>query len=111
MAFERWDVVTALFPFTETPVRKPRHVLVLSAGTFNIQHGHVIGCMITTALRSRWPSDIPIVELVSTGLAHTSFVRWKLFTIPFELIGSQIGQLAESDRGPVAARMAYIFIA
>ena len=46
--FERWDIVTALFPFTEAPIRKPRPVLILSNGTFNRGHGHLIGCMITT---------------------------------------------------------------
>lgn len=111
MAFERWDVVKALFPFTDAPVRKPRPVLVLSSASFNTDHGHVIGCMVTTAARSRWPSDIPIQELVPTGLARASFVRWKLFTIPFEVIAGRIGSLAEVDRGAVAARMARIFLA
>ena len=38
MAFERWDVVTALFPFTEAGPQTPT-MLVLSPATFNIQHG------------------------------------------------------------------------
>jgi mRNA interferase MazF len=39
---ERWDVLTALFPFTDVAARKPRPVLVLSHDGFNRRHGHVI---------------------------------------------------------------------
>ena len=60
---DRWDVVTALFPFTDAPVSKPRPVLVLSNAAFNRAHAHVIGCMITTGARSRWPSDHAIRDL------------------------------------------------
>jgi mRNA interferase MazF len=102
---ERWDVVTALFPFTEAPVRKPRPVLVLSNGTFNRSHGHVIGCMITTGANSRWPSDHRIADLPASGLSHPSVVRWKLFTLPARLLGRKIGALAERDRVGVAATL------
>ena len=106
--FERWDIVTALFPFTDVPVRKPRPVLVLSNVGFNRGHGHVIGCMITTGAGSRWPSDHPISDLPPTGLSHASLVRWKLFTLPLRLLGRRIGALSEADRVGVAARMADI---
>lgn len=108
MAFERWDLVKALFPFTDVPVRKPRPVLVLSSGRFNHEHGHIIGCMITTAAGGRWASDIPITDLAKAGLARSSVVRWKMFTLPFDLIGGRIGSLGDEDRGPVAARMTQI---
>jgi len=99
---ERWDVVTALFPFTETAVRKPRPVLVLSNRTFNRDHRHIMGAMITTAARSRWPSDHEITDLGTTGLEHASIVRWKLFTLPLALLGRRIGMLAPNDRANVA---------
>jgi mRNA interferase MazF len=110
MAFERWDVVTALFPFTDAAVRKPRPVLVLSNEGFNQMHGHVIGSMITTGARSRWPSDHAIVDLLPTGLTHPSVVRWKLFTLPFTVIGRRIGTLGAVDRGPLEARVTDILI-
>jgi mRNA interferase MazF len=108
MAFERWDVVTALFPFTDVEMRKPRPVLVLSNGRFNRDHGHVIGSMITTGARSRWPSDHPILDLAPTGLQHPSVVRWKLFTLPFTVIARHIGTLGSADREPLAGRLADI---
>ena len=105
---ERWDVVTALFPFTDAPVRKPRPVLVLSREGFNRRHGHVIGCMITTGAGSRWPSDHAIADLPATGLSHPSLVRWKVFTLPGPLLGRRIGTLGDVDRVGVTAHMAAI---
>jgi mRNA interferase MazF len=105
---ERWDVVTALFPFTDAPVRKPRPVLVLSHGGFNRQHGHVIGAMITTGAGSRWPSDHAIADLPTAGLSHPSFVRWKVFTLPVELLGRKIGALGDVDRSRVAVVLARV---
>lgn len=60
--------------------------------------------MITTAARSHWPSDHRIGDLGTTGLAHESVVRWKVFTLPAALFGRRIGVLAEADRRTVEAR-------
>ncbi len=99
IAYERWDIVTALFPFTDAPVRKPRPVLVPSHRQFQSAiHAHVIGCMITTGAGSQWPSDHVIAELYPAGLAHASVVRWKLFTLPVDLLGRRIGALSDFDR-------------
>ena len=103
MAFERFDVLTALFPFLDIPVRKPRPILVLSVGAFNAGHGHVIGAMITTAAAGSWPSDHVIRDLAAAGLTHRSVVRWKVFTLPDSVIGRRIGALHEADRLAVEA--------
>jgi len=103
--FERWDVVTALFPFTDSGNRKPRPVLVISHAAFNRMHDHVVGCMITTGARSHWPSDHRIADLEMTGLGHASVVRWKVFTLPSAVLGRRIGTLADGDRSAVAAIM------
>jgi mRNA interferase MazF len=107
-AFERWDVVTALFPFTDVAVRKPRPVLVLSNGGFNRRHAHVIGAMITTGAGSRWPSDHPITDLRAAGLSHASLVRWKVFTLPVAFLGRKIGELGDLDRGSLAETLTAI---
>ena len=105
---ERWDLVTALFPFTDVAVRKPRPVLVLSHERFNRAHGHVVGCMVTTAAGSRWPSDRVIEDLGSAGLPHPSVVRWKVFTLPAALIGRRIGALSDGDRAGMEARAGWV---
>lgn len=98
MDFERYEVVTALFPFIDMPQRKPRPVVVLSAAGFNAANGHLIGAMITTGAGSRWPSDYVIHDLAAAGLTHRSVIRWKVFTLPFSEIGRRIGELSETDR-------------
>ncbi|RZK96452.1 MAG: type II toxin-antitoxin system PemK/MazF family toxin [Methylobacterium sp.] len=109
MTFERFDVLTALFPFLDIPVRKPRPILVLSAGAFNAGHGHVIGAMITTAAAGSWPSDHVIQDLAAAGLKHRSVVRWKVFTLPDTVIGQRIGVLDGADRRAVDAAWARTF--
>lgn len=109
-AFDRWDIAVALFPFTELAQSKPRPVVVLSSAAFNAAHGHVIAAMITTASESRWESDHAILELSSIGLRHASTIRWKLFTLPLEVMPRKIGQLAERDRTVAAGRMASILL-
>ncbi|NEU13947.1 type II toxin-antitoxin system PemK/MazF family toxin [Methylobacterium sp. BTF04] len=96
--FERFEVLTALFPFVDVPVRKPRPVLVMSTGAFNTLHGHVIVAMITTGAESQWPSDSVILDLAAAGLKHRSVIRWKVFTLPISAIGRRIGTLAHGDR-------------
>lgn len=109
MAFERFDVLTALFPFLDIPVKKPRPVLVLSARAFNAEHGHVIGAMITTGAAGPWPSDHVIPDLAAAGLTHRSVVRWKVFTLPDAIIGHRIGALGAADRLGIDAAWANTF--
>ncbi|MCJ2125640.1 type II toxin-antitoxin system PemK/MazF family toxin [Methylobacterium sp. J-077] len=108
MDFERYDVLTALFPFIDVPVRKPRPVVVLSNGSFNSAHGQVVAAMITTGADSHWPSDVPIIDLAAAGLRHGSVIRCKLFTPPNSQIGRRIGHLAEPDGTQLALNMAAI---
>jgi mRNA-degrading endonuclease toxin of MazEF toxin-antitoxin module len=107
-ALSRWDVVVALFPFTDVDVKKPRPVLVISDQAFNASHGHVIGAMITTGSESQWPSDCPITDLTACGLNHRSVVRWKLFTLPTALTARRIGALALGDQRRAEKQLAAI---
>lgn len=108
--YERWDVAVALFPFTDIAVRKPRPIVVLSSQAFNHAHAHVLAAMITTAAGSSWDSDHLIQNLAPTGLSRPSLVRWKLFTLPFEVVPRKIGALDPVDRGLLSARMAAILL-
>jgi mRNA interferase MazF len=53
--------------------------------------------MITTAGRTRWPSDYPIEDLRPTGLRVACVVRWKLFTLDNRALQRHIGHLGERD--------------
>lgn len=97
------DVVVVPFPFVDRAAEKRRPSLILSRAGFNDSHGHSICAMITTAARTRWPSDIAIENLKPAGLRHPCVVRWKLFTLPNEIILRRAGRLAPRDRESIVA--------
>ena len=95
------DVVVVPFPFVDFAATKRRPSLVLSHTSFNGTHGHSICAMITTAIRSKWPSDVAIKDLKLAGLNRPCVVRWKLFTLPNDFILRRTGKLASHDRDQV----------
>ena len=97
-SFEQWDVVVVPFPFVDMPVQKTRPALVLSTKSANHENGQTLLSMITTAMRSHWPSDCDIEGLSDAGLRTPSLVRFKLFTLPNSLINRKIGHLAIADQ-------------
>ena len=97
MTFNQWDIVVVPFPFVDSAKSKPRPVVVLTNEDFNIANGHLVGAMITTASNTKWLGDIEIIDLSSTGLKHTSFIRMKLFTLDFRIGIRKIGQLSAND--------------
>ena len=97
------DVVVVPFPFVDRPASKRRPSVVLSQRAFNQANGHSICAMITTAARTRWPSDVAISDLASAGLPRPCVVRWKLFTLPNHLIERKAGSLGNADRAAVAS--------
>ena len=97
------DVVVVPFPFVDVAANKRRPSLVLSRTAFNDSHGHSICAMITTATRTRWPSDITIQDLAVAGLPRPCVVRWKLFTLPNEVIIKRAGRLAYRDRESIVS--------
>lgn len=108
MTYERFDVLTALFPFIDIPIRKPRPVMVLSNAAFYRTNGHIVTVMITTGTGSHWPSGHSIIDLTAAGLRHSSVVLCKLFTLPNSEIGHRIGHLAAPDRDCLAAHFSAI---
>ena len=97
MSYSRFDVVVVPFPFTDRQATKRRPALVVSSDAFNGTHDQLVLAMITTAARSRWPSDVPITDSASAGLAVPSLIRLKLFTLDRSLVVRTIGRLSQSD--------------
>jgi len=98
--FERWSVVVVPFPFTDQHTSK-RPALVLSNNGFGETSGHSVLAMITSAQRSRWPSDVSLVRHKEAGLTSPSLVRFKLFTLDQRLILRRLGSLRPEDRSRV----------
>lgn len=98
MICDRWQVAVMPFPFMERVASKRRPALALSNRYFNFGNGHTIMAMITTAKSANWPSDYAIEDLATAGLRLACYVRWKVFTLPNELIERTIGELGDVDR-------------
>lgn len=95
-AYRPFDVIVVPFPFTDRTTEKRRPALVLSASSFTENCDHVIAAMVTTT-RLRWPTDIALVETEHAGLVPGSFVRFKIFTLPVDLIVRPLGRLSDQD--------------
>jgi mRNA interferase MazF len=106
--FEQFEIAVVPFPFVDVPKTKPRPALILSVRPFNRQNGHTLLAMITTAQRTRWPSDYPIQDLQPTGLRVACVVRWKLFTLDNRALQRRIGRLGERDTQGCRAALASI---
>ena len=103
------DVVVVPFPFVDLPISKTRPALVLSIEGFNQANGHTALVMITTAAGSTWPSDIEIADRAAAGIVHASFIRWKVFTLPNQIILRRVGALGRKDRTAVTKAARTVF--
>lgn len=101
MICDAGDVVVVPFPFVDISAEKRRPSLILSLRAFNQANGHSICAMITTASRTRWPSDVAIQDFSEAGLPRACVVRWKLFTLPNEVVLRRAGELGKRDRDNV----------
>ncbi len=95
------DVVDVPFPFIDAPEKKLRPALVLSDQHFQQASGAIILMMITSAVRSRWDSDIVLDDWQAAGLRKASILRFKIFTLDEQLVGSRRGTLSDKDQQKV----------
>lgn len=108
MTFERFDIVTVPFPFTDLPVTRRRPALVLSAAAWNAASGHIVCAMITSAGRSSWPLDVQVTDLAAAGLNAPCVVRMKLFTIEAGFVVRKAGVLGSDDVAAVEAGLSAV---
>ena len=102
MSYERFQVLSVPYPFTDRVAVKHRPALVLSDGKhFNQSAGHAVMAMITSAGNPSWPLDVQIEDLQSAGLPAASMVRFKLFTLDHRLVVGVLGMLAAVDQANV----------
>ena len=102
------DVAVVPFPFTDLAAAKPRPALALSGRKANEDAGSTVFAMITSAARSRWPTDIPLADVDAAGLATPSVVRLKLFTLDNRLVSRTIGALSARDREAVRRMLKHL---
>jgi mRNA interferase MazF len=95
---KRYDVAVIPFPFAEIPVLKRRPSVVLSGQSFNEANAATLVAMITSTTQNHWPSDVQINDLAAAGLKIACKVRWRLTTVPNDLIIRVMGELTGEDR-------------
>ena len=109
MICNQWQVVIVSFPFMEKPAIKRRPALVISNKKFNLVNEHSAMAMITSASLDRWPSDYLILNPLAAGLVANCYVRWKIFTIPNEMIVRIAGDFEDQDQKAITIQTQSIF--
>ena len=97
MIYKKYSIVTVPFPFTEKFLNKKRPALIVSDEKYQSVTNHCILCMITSAKHTSWNNDIPIINTRDTGLSKPSKIRFKVFSLPIDLIIETIGVLNEIE--------------
>ena len=104
-----FDIGIVPFPFSDAPSSKRRPGLILSNRKFNSQ-GQTVMAMITSALHTRWPTDIRI-DHQGASLPAPCVVRMKIFTIDNRLIERISGSLGPTDRANVSRQLRMVLSA
>lgn len=108
MIYNKYDIVTVPFPFTESSSTKNRPALIISTKKYQTFSNHCILCMITSAKHTSWDNDIEIVNLKESGLSSISKIRFKVFSLPIDLVNSKIGVLGNHETLLVKNKIAEI---
>jgi mRNA interferase MazF len=95
--FEPRDVVKVPFPFTDRPVRERRPALIIASGSLQSDHGLLWVLMITSQAHRGWPGDVPVSELLSSGLPAPSVVRTAKIATMEAKEAERIGILPKKD--------------
>lgn len=73
--FDRFDVVSVPFPYTDRPIRQRRPALVVSQPAHEQATGLIWVVMITAAENRAWPGDVPLSDPLHAGLSIPSVIR------------------------------------
>jgi mRNA interferase MazF len=73
--FDRFDVVSVPFPYTDRPVRQRSPALVVSQPAHEQATGLIWVVMITAAENRGWPGDVPLSDPRAAGLSIPSVIR------------------------------------
>jgi mRNA interferase MazF len=73
--FDRYDVVSVPFPYTDRAALERRPALVISKPAFESRFGLLWVLMITAAENRSWHNDVPIPDHRAVGLPIPSIIR------------------------------------
>lgn len=108
---EVWDLVTVPFPYTNRLIQQRRPALVVALAEAPGAPALLWVLMVTSAANRGWPGDVPVSDLVASGLPAASVVRCaKIATIEAG-DAARIGTLPKADRRQVADALRGCFAA
>ena len=106
--FDRFDVVSVPFPYTDRPARQRRPALVVSQPSYEERTGLLWVVMITAAENRRWPGDVVLANARRAGLSIPSVVRpAKIATIEAAQ-ASRIGGISAAEGRAVRTAISQI---
>jgi mRNA-degrading endonuclease toxin of MazEF toxin-antitoxin module len=106
--FDRFDVVSVPFPYTDRPVRQRRPALVVSQPSYEQNTGLLWVVMITARENRRWPGDVVLANARRAGLSIPSVIRpAKIATIE-AVQAARIGSIGAAERRAVRTAIAEI---
>ena len=73
--FDRYDIVSVPFPYTDRAAIERRPALVVSDAALAGRHGLLWVLMITAAENRSWQGDVPIPDHRAVGLPIPSIIR------------------------------------
>lgn len=98
--FDRFDVVSVPFPYTDRPIRQRRPAIVVSQPAHEQATGLIWVVMITAAENRAWPGDVPLGDPRQAGLSIPSVVR------PSKIATLEATQATRIGRVPAAEQHA-----
>jgi len=108
--YNKFDIITVPFPFTDRDKKKLRPALVISNAEYQKVNKHIVLLMITSAKHSIWEYDIPITCLENAGLKAASVIRFKMFSVDERIIVKKTGALSLIDSEQVVEAIKNIFL-
>jgi mRNA interferase MazF len=106
--FDRADVVSVPFPYTDRPIRQRRPALVVSSPTYERQTGLLWVVMITATENRHWPGDVALSNPGRAGLSIPSIVRPTKIAMIEAAQASRIGDIDASEYDAVHAEISSI---
>lgn len=106
--FERFDIVSVPFPYTDRPVRERRPALIVSVPAHEQRTGMLWVVMITSAQHRPWHGDVRLADHARAGLSIPSMIRTAKIATVEARDAKRIGRPAAGEIRAVRTALAQI---
>lgn len=106
--FDRFDVVSVPFPYTDRPVRERRPALIVSLPVHEDRTGMLWVVMITSAQHRPWPGDVRLADHARVGLSIPSMIRTAKIATVEARDARKLGRPSAAEIRAVRAALAQI---